>query len=140
MGIKLILFTKWKILDSSKFKRSAESKFKVDIHVNKLKFSDSRLNVHVKGENAAYQYILILPQRLKRASYLVLLTLSQRSPAFTCLQYKPFENTAGKGEIVHNEQFLLFPQCFLSVSKTLKLLSANSFNLEDSKICHYGKG
>ena len=22
------------------------------------------------------------------------------------------ENTVGKGEIAHNEQFLLFPQCF----------------------------
>ena len=28
---------------------------------------------------------------------------------------KPFENTVGKGEIAHNEQFLLFPQCFLPV-------------------------
>ena len=27
---------------------------------------------------------------------------------FTCLQHKSFENTVGKGEIVHNEQFLLF--------------------------------
>ena len=25
-----------------------------------------------------------------------------------------FENTVGKGEIAHNEQFLLFLQCFLS--------------------------
>ena len=32
---------------------------------------------------------------------------------FTSLQYKSFENTAGKGEIARNEQFLLFPQCFL---------------------------
>ena len=32
---------------------------------------------------------------------------------FTYLQYKSFENTEGKGEIAHNEQFLLFPQCFL---------------------------
>ena len=30
-----------------------------------------------------------------------------------CLQYKSFENTEGKGEIAHNEQFPLFPQCFL---------------------------
>ena len=29
------------------------------------------------------------------------------------LQYKSFENTVGKGEIACNEQFLLFPQCFL---------------------------
>ena len=28
---------------------------------------------------------------------------------------KPFENTVGKGKTAHNEQFLLFPQCFLSV-------------------------
>ena len=26
-----------------------------------------------------------------------------------CLQYKSFENTVEKGEIAHNEQFLLFP-------------------------------
>ena len=28
---------------------------------------------------------------------------------------KLFENTVGKGEIARNEQFLLFPQCFLPV-------------------------
>ena len=28
---------------------------------------------------------------------------------FTCLQYKSFENTAEKGEIALNDQFLLFP-------------------------------
>ena len=28
---------------------------------------------------------------------------------FTCLQYKSFGNTVGKGEIAHNEQFLLLP-------------------------------
>ena len=26
-----------------------------------------------------------------------------------------FENTVGKGEIARNEQFLLYPQCFLSI-------------------------
>ena len=32
----------------------------------------------------------------------------------TCLQNKFFfENTVGKGEIARNEQFLVFPQCFL---------------------------
>ena len=34
---------------------------------------------------------------------------------FTCLQCESFENTVGKGEIARNEQFLLFPQCFLPV-------------------------
>ena len=38
-----------------------------------------------------------------------ILTLSQTSPGFTCLQYQSFENTVGKGEIARNEQFLLFP-------------------------------
>ena len=28
---------------------------------------------------------------------------------FMYLQYKPFENTAGKGEIARHEQFLFFP-------------------------------
>ena len=30
-------------------------------------------------------------------------------------QQTAFENIAGKGEIARNEQFLLFPQCFLGV-------------------------
>ena len=46
------------------------------------------------------------------------LTLSQTSPSFQCLQYKSFENTVGKGEIARNEQFLLFPQCFLYFQRT----------------------
>ena len=34
-------------------------------------------------------------------------------PLFLCIGCeKSFENTAEKGEIAHNEQFLLFPQCF----------------------------
>ena len=33
----------------------------------------------------------------------------------TPLGNKPFENTVGKGEIAHNEQYLLFPLCFLPV-------------------------
>ena len=53
----------------------------------------------------------------------------------------------GKGEIACNEQFLLFPQCFLTIWKTVcqftpnsKLLSAKSFSLDESKICRLGKG
>ena len=29
-----------------------------------------------------------------------------------CLQYKSFENIIGRGEIAHNEGFLLFPSVF----------------------------
>ena len=37
---------------------------------------------------------------------------------FTCLQYKSFENSVGKEEIARNEQFLLFTQSFLPISRT----------------------
>ena len=41
-----------------------------------------------------------------------LLILSQTSQAFTCLQYKSFENTVGKGEIAGNEQSVLSQSAF----------------------------
>ena len=37
---------------------------------------------------------------------------------FTCLYLESFENTVGKGEIAHNEQFLLFPLCFQPFQRT----------------------
>ena len=42
----------------------------------------------------------------------------KQSLVFICMQWKSFENTVKKGEIARNEQFLLFPQCFLPVSRT----------------------
>ena len=66
---------------------------------------------------------------------------------FDALGNKPFENTVGKGEMARNEQFLLFPQCFstnldnfLPFSSNLKLSTANSFSLEESKICRLEMG
>ena len=65
---------------------------------------------------------------------------------FTCLQYTSFENSVGKEEIARNEQFLLFPQCFLVLENfllfplNLKLSFANSFSLQNSRICRFGKG
>ena len=38
--------------------------------------------------------------------------LTKKALVFTCLQFKSFENTVGKGEIARNEQFLLSPQYF----------------------------
>ena len=35
------------------------------------------------------------------------------NPDFYFPTVKSFENTVGKGEIARNQQFLLFPQCFL---------------------------
>ena len=69
------------------------------------------------------------------------LTLSQKALVFTCLQHRFSENTVGKGEIARNEQFLLFSTVFsicletsVSFSTNLKLPSANSLSLEESKI------
>ena len=97
------------------------------------------------------EQIVILPI-LTYVDQSALLALSpfcfpKQSLVFTCLLSKSFENTAGKGEIARNEQFLLFPQCFsthlenfLLFSSNLKLSSANSVSLGESKICRLGKG
>ena len=43
------------------------------------------------------------------------LTHSHIRTPFDAPGKQAFENTVGKGEIARNEQFLLFPQCFLPV-------------------------
>ena len=74
------------------------------------------------------------------------LTLSHTMTPFHALGNMPFENTVGKGEIARNEQFLFFPVFsthlgnFLPFLSNLKLSSANSFSLEESKFCHLVKG
>ena len=74
-------------------------------------------------------------------------SLPKQALVFPCLQLKYFENIVGKGEIARNEQFLLFLQCFPpfcqncpQFSSDLKLSSVNSFDMEVSKFCHFGKG
>ena len=59
---------------------------------------------------------------------------------------KSFENTVRKGEIGHNEQFLLFPQRFSTPFEELsamtikfKIVVCKLFELEESKICRLGK-
>ena len=49
------------------------------------------------------------------------LPFPKQALVFTCLQYKSFENTVGKGEIACDEQFVHFPQCFLPFWRTLCL-------------------
>ena len=44
---------------------------------------------------------------------------------FMCLQYKSFANNVGKGEIACNEQFPLFPLCFLPIWMDLLSFSSN---------------
>ena len=62
-------------------------------------------------------------------------------------QLTAFENIVGKGEIAHNEQFLLFPQCFLLnqiiVSQYVHIFDIVSLfvvELEEPKIGKSGKG
>ena len=62
-------------------------------------------------------------------------------------QQETFENIVGKGEIARNEQFLLFPQCFLlnqiNVSPFVHIcdiISLFAAELEEPKIGIQGKG
>ena len=85
---------------------------------------------------------LVQPTRKNQGLFGIGLPFPKQALVFKCVRNKSFENTEGKGEIAHNEQFLHFPQCFLPLlekflpfSSNLKLSSANSFSLEESKIC-----
>ena len=62
-------------------------------------------------------------------------------------QQTAFENIVGKAEIAHNEQFLLFPQCFqlnqIMVYPFVRIFDILSFfaaEFEDPKIEISGKG
>ena len=59
---------------------------------------------------------------------------------FTCLQYKSFENTVGKGEIARNEQFLLFPKWlfFLFHMENFRLFTRKSHPREPRWRSIYG--
>ena len=77
-----------------------------------------------KSENAGYQHFLHFLQCFQNASYTGSLkvglsckglTHSHTMTPFDAPEEKPFENTVGKEEIARNEQFPLFPLCFLPV-------------------------
>ena len=76
-----------------------------------------------------------------------MLTLYSINTRFNTSTTPTFENTVGKGEIVRNKQFLLFPQCFLqkqiNVSQFVHIfaiLSLFAAELEKPKIGISGKG
>ena len=67
-------------------------------------------------------------------------TLYHTLRLFRTLKKKPLENIVGKEENASKHHFFLVPQCFLPILKrisifqiTLILLSANAFNLDQSK-------
>ena len=47
------------------------------------------------------------------------------------------KNTVGKGEIAHNEQFLLFSQCFLPVEELSAVFIR--FEIVVCKLSHFGR-
>ena len=73
--------------------------------------------------------------------------LTQTSPGFYVSVVNVFWKYCGKRRNARDEQFLLFPQCFLPILENclpflsnLKLSSANPLSLEESKIGRLGKG
>ena len=64
-------------------------------------------------------------------------TFPKQALVFSCLQYKSFENTVGKGEIDRNEQFLLFPQYFLPVWRTFAIFV--KFKIVVCKVFQFGR-
>ena len=73
----------------------------------------------------------------------LLTTLSQ---LLTTLKKKPFENIVVKEENACNQPFLLFPQCFLTLTKANQsillsfiLLPVNALNLIGTTILSFGK-
>ena len=79
---------------------------------------------------------------LQEKSIILLNLFPNKSCFFPCLQYKSFENTVGQGEIARNEQFLLFPQCFLSFTTTVShFYHLQSLSIwKNPKICRLEKG
>ena len=62
-------------------------------------------------------------------------------------QSTAFKNMVGKGEIARNEQFFLFPPCFLHNQKTVSpfvnmfdIIFLIATELEEPKIGMWGKG
>ena len=66
--------------------------------------------------------------------------VSEQTLVFMCLQCKSFENSLGKGEIAISPFPTVFFTQLENFSSNLKLSSASSFSLEESKICHLGMG
>ena len=49
--------------------------------------------------------------------------IPKQAMAFTCLRYKSFENTVGKGEIAHIDQFLFSPRVFYQFRELSAILT-----------------
>ena len=85
---------------------------------------------------SSLHYVFLLVEKLSIETQNLLL-INTEALAFTCLQYKYFEKrTISPFPTVFSTRL----ERFLSLSSNLKLSSANSFSLEESKIFRLGKG
>ena len=110
-----------KFLEWSKLKAFADDKIKV---AEKLKFVlDKVENIVGRGENTGYKHFLLFPQCFREYYFGVVksrdyVVMSEPFPkqalVFMCLQYRSFENTVGKGEIVHDGEISPFSTVFSS--------------------------
>ena len=55
------------------------------------------------------------------------LTLYHTIPTYYDCYKKPFKNTVEKGENAGDQHFLLFPQCFLPMSKRISVFKSHLF-------------
>ena len=73
------------------------------------------------------------------------ITVPKQALVITSLQFKPLENTAGKGEIARIEQFFPFPTMFSilkdnsAISTKFKIVVCKLCTLEESKFRRLGK-
>ena len=93
---------------------SAKVKVKYKAHVSQKMGVSVALVFH--------KHILFLFFFVVKVSFIYYPAFPKQALVFTCLQYKSLENTVKKGEIARNEQFLLFPQCFLPIWRTSTIL------------------
>ena len=91
--------------------------------------------------------MIVLIIRLISLSNIPNLTLYSINTQFDVAKWTAFENIVGKEEIAHNEQFLLFPQCFLLNQVTVPpfvhifdIILLFATELEVPKIGIWGKG
>ena len=114
-GLRKFIFnypiTRQQILDSSKLKEFADDNFIFDENGRKL--SKQVENTGGKGEIGHYEQFLLFPLCFQKACFpgvskgvivweWVIQPFPKQALVFTCLQYKSFENTVGKGEIARN--------------------------------------
>ena len=73
--------------------------------------------IHHFETHSQIPHFLTVPnsKKLQTTTKMWLLTHSHTTTPFDAPGKQAFKNTVGKGEIARNEQFLLFPQCFLPV-------------------------